>query len=147
MSTRAKSMQRIARARKIMHQIVAARVVASRQALGKLNQNQSVVAELHRSLALSVGSRVAVDFARTVELAQRLDDAQAMLGDAVNDLTATIAQQDADRLVLRIEQEAADRLYQRTSRDAKRALADRAVRQSPPHRATQRQLWQRLGDK
>lgn len=120
MKQKAAKRARIARVRRVQHNLAAAAATRAESHATTLETSARRLAQLRFSLSLSKGLSDGAAIAHLGELAMRLDDARHGLTDAIASARANAAQQAEVRLDARRRQESANKLETR----AAAALAD-----------------------
>lgn len=115
---------RLARVRRIQHNLAATAAARAAGEVAKLEASAVRLAALRDGLAAGEGECIGSTLASLGELAGRLDQAREGLGRTLNGARTIAAQRETQRLVARREQESAERLEQRALTTADR-LADR----------------------
>lgn len=120
MKARVAKRQRIARVRRIQHDLAAADAARAENHATMLENSAERLMQLRQSLTAGMGRSNGATLANLGELAMRLDAARSGLADAITSARAAAEHQASLRLDARLRQESADKLKAR----AASALAD-----------------------
>ncbi len=125
---------RLARVRKIQHNIAAARAAHAAGQVDALETNRNRLASLRAELNANAGLTDGAALARLGELAMRLDAARVGMTHSIESARAIATAEERMRVDARKDQEGAERLHDAARRAAAMALARRAGRAGRPRR-------------
>ncbi len=115
MKSKAAKRTRIARVRRIQHDLVAADAAKAENHASMLESSAERLAALRNSLGANMGRASGASLANLGELAMRLDDARQGLTAAINNARANATHQSQLRLEARQRQESAAKLEARAA--------------------------------
>lgn len=115
MKGKAAKRARIARVRRIQHDLVAADAARAENHASMLENSAERLAQLRNSLNVGVGRASGASLANLGELAMRLDDARQGLTAAIDNARANASRQSELRLQARVRQESAAKLEARAA--------------------------------
>lgn len=119
-----KQRARIARVRRLQHNLAAASAAEAASRVQMLEMNQTRLAAMRSELRAGAGIGDGAALARIGELAMRLDGARLGLGRSIDQAKMLAAARESARLAARRDQESADKLHQ-AAHSAAADLADR----------------------
>ena len=122
---------RIARVRRVQHMQAAAAAQSAEGQLIQLETSAERLAALRGSLAIVPGRCTGAALSGNGELAMRLDNARAGLGDAIASARAVAAERAAQRLEARRRKESAEKLNNRAAAALVQMIEQRASASRP----------------
>ena len=117
---------RMARVRRLQHNLAASRAAEAAGQLRQLEMSSERLAQMRRELVAGQGLATGAALASAGELAMRLDAARAGLGQTIEGARAAVAMREQARLHARREQESAEKL-ESAAWTAAEELADRKL--------------------
>ncbi|MEQ1725306.1 MAG: hypothetical protein ABL882_05195 [Sphingopyxis sp.] len=127
--------ERIARARRVQHQIASARVAVARHHAHQLSGNEATIDAMRDSLAMPSGLYPSSAIARSFELQNRLDDAADVIRQSIAVAEREIARLESIRQKQEIAEIAAAKLHRRSEHHATEKLESLYTQSAGYHRA------------